>query len=122
MNTKKAYIEIIKFLEANSNKKVSTILSEVKAMTQSKNSSNVEGRTFYKDDEDNTIAIFCYYFKKWMRLDEVEFGLKANTASGYNTMCKVGVSNWTKQQRVAKLSVCDFHKCLGGGQGRFLIK
>jgi hypothetical protein len=37
-----------------------------------------------------------------MPLSDVEFGKKASTASGYNTMCKEGVSFWTKQQRVAK--------------------
>ena len=102
MATKKVFIELVKLLEENKDKKVSTILEQVYELTNAKTSSNVEGRTFHKDEEGNTIAIYCYYFKKWMRLDEVEFGIKTNTASGYNTMCKIGVSNWTKQQRVAK--------------------
>lgn len=100
---KKAYIEVIALLEANKNKKVSTILEDVKALCEAKNSGGSEiGTTFLKDENEETIAIFCYYFKKWMPLSEVVFGKKANTASGYNTMCKEGVSNWTKQQRIAK--------------------
>lgn len=103
MNIKKAYVEIIALLEANSKKKVSTILEEAKLLCESKNAGGSElGSTFVKNDEGETIAIFCYYFKAWMSPSEVEFGHKANTASGYNTMCKEGVRNWTKQQRVAK--------------------
>lgn len=105
MTIKKAYVEVIALLEANSNRKVSTILEEVKALCEAKNSGGSEiGKTFLKDENGETIAIFCYYFKKWMPLSDVEFGLKASTASGYNTMCKEGVSNWTKQQRKAKLA------------------
>ena len=102
MTIKKAYVELIEFLEANKNKKVSTILEEAKSMCESKNSSASDtGSTFIKNDEGEVIAMFCYYYKRWMPLCDVEFGVKKNTASGYNTMCKSGVSNWTKQQRKA---------------------
>lgn len=103
MTIKKAYVELIAFLEANEGKKVKTILAEVKEMCEAKNSSMSDtGTTFLKDENDEVTAIFCYYFKKWMPLCDVEFGAKKNTASGYNTMCKSGVSAWTKQQRQAK--------------------
>lgn len=102
MNIKKNFVEIIAFLEANQDKKIKSILEEVKTLCSAKSSGGSEiGTTFLKDENDNTIAIFCYYFKKWMPLGQVEFGQKVNTASGYNTMCKEGVSNWTKQQRQA---------------------
>lgn len=105
MTIKKAYVELIAFLEANSNRKVSTILAEAKEMCEAKNSGGSEtGSTFIKDANEETVAIFCYYFKKWMPLCDVEFGKKASTATGYNTMCKEGVSNWTKQQRKAKVA------------------
>lgn len=97
---KLAYVDLIAFLELNKNKKVNTILEEAKAMCASKGSSMA--KTFLKNDEGETIAIYCYYFKAWMPLCDVEFGKKASTASGYNTMCKSGVSNWSKQQRTAK--------------------
>ena len=98
MTIKKQYIEIVALLEANKNKKVSTVLADVLALCESKNG----GDTFIKNDDGITIAIKCYYFKKWFWLDKTEFGVKKNTASGYNTMSKLGNSLWTKQQRVAK--------------------
>jgi len=116
MTIKKVYVELVSFLEENQSKKVSTILDELKSMCESKNSGGSEiGTTFHKNDEGETIAIFCYYFKKWMKLEDVEVGLKANTSSGYNTMCKEGVSNWTKQQRVAKSERDSLLDQLGDG-------
>lgn len=117
MTIKKAYVELIAFLEANSNKKVSTILAEAKEMCEAKNSSMSDtGTTFLKDEDGEVTAIFCYYFKKWMPLCDVEFGAKKNTASGYNTMCKSGVSAWTKQQRVAKKAGEELLTKVGSGE------
>ncbi len=117
MTIKKAYVELIAFLEANKNKKVNTILAEAQAMCESKNSSASDtGTTFLKDENDEVVAIFCYYFKKWMPLCDVEFGAKKNTASGYNTMCKEGVSRWTKQQRVAKKANEELLSKVGSGE------
>lgn len=64
--------------------------------------SKVMAKTFKKDDEGNVTHIFCYYHKEWEEVANVPYGNKASTAHGYNTMCKEGVSNWTKQQRVMK--------------------
>jgi hypothetical protein len=103
MTIKKAYLEVIAHLEANSNKKVSSVLEDIKAMCEAKNGGGSDiGKTYLKDSEGNTIAVYCYYFKKWMPTSQVMFGNKVNTASGLNTMCKEGVSLWTKQQREAK--------------------
>ena len=103
MAIKKAYVELYALLEANKGKKVSAILKQVEELCQAKNSGGSEiGTTYLKNDKEETIAIFCYYFKKWMPVAKVDFGKKKGTASGYNTMCKEGVSNWTKQQRQAK--------------------
>jgi hypothetical protein len=114
---KKAYVELIQFLEENSRKNVSTILEEAKQMCMAKNSSGSDiGKTFLKDDEGNIIAIYCYYHKKWEVLEYVEYGKKANTASGYNTMCKEGVSNWTKQQRKAKQAKESLLEQLSSGE------
>ncbi|MGI9571568.1 MAG: hypothetical protein ACR2PH_17925 [Desulfobulbia bacterium] len=100
-NVKKAYVELIELLRANENKKVSTILPQILEMVTSKGG---VGKTFMKDDEGNVIAIYCYYHKKWEPISECEYGQKASTAHGFNTMCKEGVSNWTKQQRKAKIA------------------
>lgn len=95
---KKDFVSIVEFLEANKSKKVSTILDELKDMCSKKTSD----KTFIRDSEGNVVSVYCYYHKQWEDVSEVAYGPKKNTASGLNTMCKQGVSNWTKQQRVAK--------------------
>jgi hypothetical protein len=104
MSIKKQYEDVINFLEANSNKKVNTIIDEVIAMVSTK---SVQ-KAFYKDEETNeVIAIRCYYFKRWMLLDEVDFGAKKHSPSGFNSMCKVGANQWAKQQREAKQQTAE---------------
>lgn len=98
MTIKKSYIEVVEFLKANENKKVSSILAEVLLMAESKKASS----TYLMNEKDEVIAIFCYYHKQWEFVNDVAYGSKANTATGLNTMCKVGTSMWTKKQRDAK--------------------
>ena len=102
MQIKKQFEEIYAILEANKNRKVSTILGELTELMSKKSAGGVDGKTFYKDDKGNLIAIFCYYHKKWEPIANVEYGKKTNTATGLNTMCKEGVSQWGKQQRAKK--------------------
>ena len=98
MAIKKDYVELVNFLETNKNKKVETILEMVREMCSQK----VE-TTFKKDDEGNVTHVFCYYHKVWEDVSQVEYGKKAsNKATGLNTMCKVGLNQWSKQQRVAQ--------------------
>lgn len=94
---KKAFVELVNLLEANKGKKVSTILPQVLELASAK----VASTTFHKVD-DEVVAIYCYYHKQWELIANIPYGLKASTASGYNTMCKEGTSQWTKQQRQAK--------------------
>lgn len=98
MTIKKSYLELVSFLESNKNKKVSSILDEVKEMTKQKSNS----KTFLLDQKGNVIAIFCYYHKQWELLEDVPYGKKASSTTGYNTMCKIGVSKWTKQNKNVK--------------------
>ena len=98
MSIKKPFVELVDFLTANKNKKVDTILQEVLLMAESKK----RDTTTIKDADDNVIAIYCYYHKQWELLDNVPYGAKKSSANGYNTMCKVGVSKWTKAQSMAK--------------------
>lgn len=95
---KKPFVELIELLEANKNKNVSSILEQIKKIASSSKAIS----TVLKDKNGKVIAIFCYYHKQWELLENVEYGVKANTSSGYNTMCKIGVSKWTKAQRDAK--------------------
>ena len=98
MAIKKDYQLIVEFLEANQNKKVATILEQLREMCSQSNTV-----TFKKDDDGNVTEVFCYYHKQWELVSEHEYGKKAsNKATGLNTMCKVGYNQWTKQQSAAK--------------------
>lgn len=98
MAIKKDYVELVNFLETNKNKKVETILDLVREMCSQK----VE-TTFKKDESGNVTHVYCYYHKVWEDVSQVEYGKKAsNKATGLNTMCKVGLNQWSKQQRVAQ--------------------
>lgn len=109
---KKDFIAIIELLEANTNKKVSTILEEARALA-SKKANDV---TFKKDADGNVTHVFCYYHKEWEEVANVEYGPKKGTATGLNTMCRVGVSQWSKQQREAKKSREALLKHLSSGE------
>lgn len=102
MTIKKQYEETYAFLEANKSKKVSTIFDDVVALMQSKSGGSDIGKTFLKDAEGNVTHVYCYYHKKWEDVTIAEYGIKQNTATGLNTMCKEGVSSWSKQQRTYK--------------------
>ena len=98
MAIKKDFQLIVEFLEANQNKKVATILEQLREMCSQQNTI-----TFKKDAEGNVTEVYCYYHKRWELVSEHEYGKKAsNKATGLNTMCKVGLNQWTKQQSTAK--------------------
>lgn len=99
MSTKKQFVELMSYLTTNKDKKVADILEDIKQFTEVKKNANT---VIYKNDKP--IAIFCYYHKQWELLSEVEYGKKASHKSGYNTMCKVGTNQWTKQQAEARKS------------------
>ena len=100
VNVKKVFAEVFAVLAANKNKKVSTIMPQLVEL-MSKATNAVTETTRY--DEDGQLThVFCYYHKVWEDITECEYGSKKNTKSGLNTMCKIGVSNWTKQQRAKK--------------------
>ncbi len=100
MSTKKVYIEMVAFLESHKDSKVADILksNEFIEIIEAKKNSNC----VLKDANDKVVAIFCYYHKQWELLSKVEYGSKASSATGFNTMCKIGVNKWTKQQNDAK--------------------
>jgi len=103
MKVKKTFEELVAFLESNSGKKVSSILPDILEMCESKKQSN----TSIKDADGNVVAIFCWYHKQWELLSEVPYGPKKTSTTGLNTMCKVGVSKWTKKQSTAKKETAE---------------
>ena len=100
---KKAYVDLVAFLEENKDKKIKSVLPQILVMASAKSGGGGGGATtFHKDDKGNVVAVKCYYHGKWMSPNVVEFGAKASSPTGLNSMCKDGVSKWTKQQRDAK--------------------
>lgn len=98
MSTKKVFVELLTFLETNKSKKIIDVLDKIKDLTNSKKN-NI---TIAYDNKKKAYAIFCYYHKQWELLSDVEYGKKASSKSGFNTMCKIGTNAWTKQQSVAR--------------------
>ena len=95
---KKDFQELIAFLEANEKKSVKTILEQVRELCSAKAQT-----TFKKDADGNVTHVFCYYHKVLEEVTADNYGKKAsNKATGLNTMCKVGLNQWTKQQSAAK--------------------
>lgn len=93
---KKNFVELVQLLQNNKDKKVASILDEVLELVSSKKR---ESTVRYNDD-GTVKEIFCWYHKEW---EPVEwYGAKKSSHSGYNTMCKAGVNQWTAQQAEAK--------------------
>ena len=92
---KKQFEELVALLQANPNKKVSTMLPDVIAMCSAKQQS----KTFELNKEGQVTRVFCYYHKQWEDVSVCEYGAKKSSASGLNSMCKVGYNQWSKQQR-----------------------
>ena len=114
MSTKKVFIELIAFLETQKDSKISDILKteEFKELVIAKKN----GNTVLKDQNENIVAIFCWYHKRWELLFEVEYGSKASHHTGLNTMCKIGVNLWTKQQAVAKVAKTELLDKVADGE------
>lgn len=103
VQVKKAYVELYQLLQDNENCKVKTVLPQLIELMASKSGGGSDGKTYLKDSDGIVTHVYCYYHKKWEDVTVAEYGAKVSTASGLNTMCKEGVSQWTKQQRTKKL-------------------
>ncbi len=95
---KKAYIAICSLIAANPALTCEEIYPQVEALASAKVGGGGSSVTsFHKDDEGNVVVARCAYHDKYFLTSEVEFGKKASSASGLNTMCKDGTSKWTTQ-------------------------
>lgn len=66
--------------------------------TKNNNGSGSRTTTYY-DENRNLVAVYCYYHKAWELVEHISYGSKSGTKTGLNTMCKEGVSAWTKGNR-----------------------
>ena len=102
MAIKKVFQDIVSLLEANPESRVRELLPQVQELASAKSAGGGSATTFQRDEAGNVVAIRCYYHNLWMHPQLGDFGKKAGSASGYNSMCKDGQSKWTKQQSAAK--------------------
>lgn len=100
---KKVFQPLIALLQANAEATVGEVLPAVLDLVSAKTGAGGgKASTFVRNDDNEVVAIKCYYFGTWMDPRVAEFGAKRTSASGFNSMCKEGVSKWTKQQRDQK--------------------
>jgi predicted ThiF/HesA family dinucleotide-utilizing enzyme len=119
MAIKKAFQPIMDILLANPKATIASVLDQVTALASAAGGVRAEGNVFLKDDKGATVAIYDYYFKRWMPLvgeKKVEFGAKVGTVTGFNSMSKEGVSEWTKQQRLAKTAGAELLQNVAAGK------
>ena len=95
-NIKKAFVPLMSLLAANMNEKVKKVYPEIEALVTAAAGGGGQP-AYHKNEAGELVALHCSYHKKWFKPSEVEFGAKASSASGFNTMCKDGMSKWTKQ-------------------------
>lgn len=91
---------VMKILEENENKKVSSIIELINNLQEDQKSERQ--KTYIMDSNNNVFAVFCYYHKQWEIVSETEYGKKQSSKTALNTMCKLGTNLWTKQQKDAK--------------------
>ncbi len=107
---KKGFVEVYNILIANEDKKVKSIMNELIPIMASMQ----RDKNHFEDDDG--LHVFCYYHKTWELISQVEYGKKVNTATGLNSMCKVGTNQWTKQQREFKKSKADLLNLVANGE------
>jgi len=116
MAIKKAYQDIMSLLAANMNATVEDIYEQVEKLASAKAGGGGGAAAFHKDENGDTVALHCSYHKLWFKPSEVEFGAKASSASGFNTMCKDGMSKWTKQLSTFKKAKEQLLTDVGAGE------
>lgn len=113
---KKAYVELYQLMLDNPKKQVATLMPQFLELMQAKGAGGGAAKNFKLDDEGNVTHVFCYYHKKWEDVTVAEYGKKKHSASGLNTLCKEGASQWTKQQRVKKQAEAELLTKLASGE------
>lgn len=99
MAIKKVFQPLMSLLAANMGSTVEAIYAQAEALVSAKvGGGGGKATNFHRAENGTVVAVFDYAFKVWVDPRLVEFGPKAGTPTGLNTMCKAGVSAWTKLQ------------------------
>lgn len=117
MTIKKAYQDIVNFLQENKDKKVASILDTVIEMASAQRMS--AENTAIRDLKGNVVAILDSYTQKWCALvgdKAVEFGVKANTSTGLNPMSKASLNQVNKQATAFKKASSDLLQQVAKGE------
>jgi hypothetical protein len=102
-SVKKVFQPLMTLLTANQSSKVSALMDQINELVSAKvGGGGGKATTFHRLADNTVAAVKCYYFQQWMDPRVVDFGAKAGSATGLNSMCKAGLSAWTKQQSVFK--------------------
>lgn len=107
---RKPFADIVALLEANKDKKILAILPQIRELCESKKKDS----TIRKDENGKVTEIFCYYHQEWEPV--AWYGAKASSHSGFNTMCKIGVNEWTKRQNNIKKAKEEVLKKVANGE------
>ncbi len=105
-------------LAANAKVRVSEVIDEITEACRARVGEGAGGKatTFHKDENGVVVGIRDFYFQKWFDPRTVPVGAKANTPSGYNSMSKAGLNQWTKQQSDAKKAKDALLVAVGAGE------
>lgn len=109
---------LLSAMTTNPKVRVSEIIEEVTEACRARIGEGAGGKatTFHKDENGVVVGIRDFYFQKWFDPRIVPTGLKANTPSGYNSMSKAGLNQWTKQQSEAKKAKDALLVAVGAGE------
>lgn len=102
LTIKKDNIELHQYLQSLIGKKVTEkLVTDIATRFLATKNNNGSGSrtTAYYDADRNLVAVYCYYHKQWELVEYIPYGVKSGTKTGLNTMCKEGVSAWTKNNR-----------------------
>lgn len=105
-------------LAANPKVRVSEVMDDINEATRARVGEGAGGKatTFHKNEAGVVVGIRDFYFQKWFDPRVVPTGAKANTPSGYNSMSKAGLNQWTKQQSEAKKAKDALLVAVGAGE------
>jgi hypothetical protein len=92
---------IVDLLEANVDKKVSSVIEQVIKLAEAKTGGG-GGVSAYHVVEDVVVAVRCAYHKLFFDPRVVDFGAKTSSATGLSSMSKDGTAKWNAQYKTAK--------------------
>lgn len=113
VNIKKAFQPIMSLLAANMDATVGDIYTQAESLCAAKSGGGGQAAAVYvKNDagEDVLVGLHCSYHGLFFKPEEMPFGEKKSSASGFNTMSKDGLAKWTKQLgefKKAKAEIVD---------------